>query len=791
MSVRIITPILGRAGHIYMSYGLICCSGFLYPITSASAQVIPNPPLSTAKQSPDTDPEAGIQDIIVTARKRSENLRDVPVAVTAISGRQLTQLNVIQLADLVRTQPNFTVAYGAVQPFTFIRGFGTGNNLSFDQAVGKFVDNVSFGRDQDSRTPIFDVERIEILKGPQVLLFGNSTTAGAVNITTKKPTDHFAADISTSYEFESQHTEVQGGVSLPLAEWASLRVSGVFEGISKGKVFNTLLNRTEDTDRNYGARGIFRLTPASGLEILVKAEFDRTRQNGNTLEPFVQAASPIAAFPDVQLDGIRSVNNDVAPFFQKEYADTKGQVYQADVNYDVLGGKLTSTTAYRLFHAGTAITNGSPVPVFSATADQHYSQFSQELRYNGTFGKLQITGGGYYEKSILRAFTVQDFNVSNIGLPLPAFSRVATYDQRAHSWSLFTDLSYALTNSLSISVGGRYTDISKAADQTSNPANVVPNVTFDTPRSVALAALNPNVTGPFVAVTGSTPHNFVDLKKDENHFQPQVVLQYKFAANMIYAKFVRGDKAGGFDWLYGGTPTSATPSGAAFASEGARSFEVGAKGLILDRKLEFSFDAFSTTYSNLQVSVFQGSSFLVSNVGKARTNGVELELTWLPVHRLQVSAGGAYLDAKYLSFPAAACTIGQTLATPAGIVCRQDLSGVTTPFSSKWSGSISADYTAPVRSDYSLTVGLMGTARSSYNPSTNIDPLFRQGGYAQLDGHVDLASKDDRWTISFFVKNLTDKKVLEYGTPTPVVKGGGFGTLSRGRQLGVRLSARL
>ncbi len=220
-----------------------------------------------------------------------------------VSGDTLTHRNITQMVDLVTTLPNLTVSYGTIQPRTFIRGFGSGDNLSFDQSVGKFVDNVSYGRDQDSRIPLFDLERVEVLRGPQVLLFGNSATAGALNITTRKPGDRFEADGSIGYEFNNNETNVQGGATLPVAEGVSLRVAGLLQHLDKGWIHNNVTGFDSPRTRNYAGRAILRIEPSSDLQIQLKAEYDRLLDEGENIQVYKQSLAVPGLFDDTKLDG--------------------------------------------------------------------------------------------------------------------------------------------------------------------------------------------------------------------------------------------------------------------------------------------------------------------------------------------------------------------------------------------------------------------------------------------------------------------------------------------------------
>lgn len=739
--------------------------------------------------------ETGLQDIVVTARKRTENLRDVPVAITAITGSALQEKNITQIIDLPQVTPNFNFSYGAVQPFTFIRGFGSGANASFEQSVGKFVDNISYGRDQDGRIPIFDVERVELLKGPQVLTFGNSATVGAINITTRKPGALFEADGSVGYEFHDREFIAQGGVTVPLVDGASFRLAGIYQKLSEGRYFNPIKDVHEPNTRNWAIRPSLRLEPVAGLEILLRAEVDRVKDFGNGVVPVAQPLLPNRLpYPVVGDKDNRYANYNVAPYFSDEFSALEAEHYQADVNYDLLGGTLTSTTAWRNGDSDVQFgTDGANhATTYLNALWQHYRQFSQELRFNGRFGDVELTVGGYYQRDTLAIDLFQGFTLGGLGLTGAAatpLGRVATYDQKNRIWSGFVDLTYQLSDRLSLSGGIRYSNTRKIAGQAIFGTGIVSNLDFDTSRADLQAGRNPALDPIFNAVFGSTQHVFPfgSLRRAESHWQPQAIVQYEITPrNKAYFKFVRGAKVGGFDYLY----TGGTPADVAYEPEFASMFEVGLKGLILDNRLEYSIAAFRTTFTALQQSVFQNLSFLVSNVGKARSQGVELDLTAHPADGLQIGFSGSYLDAKFIDFPGAACGSGQNAGIEPGCTGSfQDLSGTPTQYTSKWTGSLRANYKRPVGSgNKQIGFGVSVFARSKYNPGAYNDPRMEQNGYAHIDAHIDFGSVDGRWNLSLFGRNLTDKQILDYATLQPASPTAIVGTYSRGRQIGLKAS---
>ena len=779
---------IGRTGA-----GLLGSSLLALAATTAAAQTseAPNPADGTnvAADAEGGTPNA-VGDIVVTARKREERLRDVPVAVAAITGDQLEAKNITQVIDLPATTPNFQFSYGAVQPFIFIRGFGSGANASFEQSVGKFVDNVSFGRDQDGRIPLFDLERLEVLKGPQVLAFGNSATVGALNITTRKPGRDFAVDAQAIYEFNRNEVQVQGGVTAPMADWPSLRVAGLFQDLAKGRLFNPQKDLYEPQSRNWAVRPSLRLTPTSDLEIVLQAEYDRVRDYGSAVQVIGQPLNPaVPRFREANDRDVRIDDFSAGPIASRELGGINAQLYRANIGYDLLGGTLTSTTAWRKTRSASqfGISGTTPGQGYFNALYQRFRQFSQELRFNGTYGALDVAGGGYYQNDFLNIDLVQYFQLGSLGFTGAAatpFGRIAQYDQRTKTGSAFVDLTYRLSDTLSVSGGVRYSDIRKRGGQAIDAIAIAPGLTFDTPRryldgfrSVPLRAL----LGP---VAGSTAHTFPFgmLRLKETHWQPQAIVQWKPSPDtMIYGKYVKGDKVGGFDFLYAGT----NPAAARFRPEKAESFEIGAKGVALAGTLEYALAAFRTTFTSLQQSVFSNLVFVVSNVGEARSQGIEADLAINPAEGLKISLAGSYLDAKFVDFPGAACGSAQNLATPRG--CFQDLSGTRTQYASKWSGTAAIDYVHRLSDGYALAAGASMLARSRYNAGAYNDPRMEQAGFAQVDAHLDVKPTDGWWTLSLFTRNLTDRKPLEYAVLVPGSSTAVAGTYARGRQIGVRL----
>jgi iron complex outermembrane recepter protein len=768
------------------------------PMLLLMGAVAADPRLASATDAGPTDPpqsdiyvtpkEGTLAEVVVTARKRTELERDVPISIESITGAQLAQAQVTQIGDIVTRIPTVTASYATTQPFLEIRGFGTGNNQSFDQAVGKFFDNVSFGRDQDLRLPLFDIERLEVLKGPQVLLYGNSSTAGALNITTKKPGAAFEADGSVDYEFHAQEVLAQGGVTIPVSDKISFRVAGMYEDLTNGWVYNTLTQEHNPETQNYAGRVILKFLPTSDLEVLLKAEYDHVRTKGFGGEAAAQPVVGPPLFTEVNVNAITEYNNNVAPFFVTPYNSLNNQTYQADINLNVLGGTITSTTAHRILDFTNSTPGVFPLPVLNGWLDTTYTQTSEELRYSGNLGAFELTVGGFYQHEQLDEITTIQTNLPAFGAPVPPFAFDFLLNEETKSYSGFADVIYHFTHQFSLDLGARYSDITRDASQSAFPGNIVPSQTFN--MGSAGVDRNPALDPLLIAFFGVPPHDYTGLHLNENFFQPQVVVQYRFSDKVqSYAKYVKGDKAGGFDANYLGTPGTLSPDNVLFKPESAEGYEIGLKGLTLNNTLDFSLAAFHTTFKDLQTNAFVGTATVsvVTNVGKARTQGLEFELHYAPVARLQISTTLAYTDAKYLDFPGAACTRAQTAAQPNG--CVQDLSGTPTPFSSKFAGTLGVDYEIPL-GNYLITPGGLLIGRSAYNPSVNREPLLEQQGYVQLDAHIDMRPAVGFWSVSVWGRNLTNYQYKEYGDTVPLSTQGLQTGLSRGRQVGLQGAVR-
>lgn len=730
-----------------------------------------------------------VEEIIVTARKREESVRDVPVSVAAVSGDTLRAEKIVNQVDLALRVPSFKQTTGGVNSYTFVRGVGSGGNPSFEQAVATFVDGVYAGRGQQSRFPYYDLERVEVLRGPQVALYGNSAIAGAISVISRKPGMELSGDLSGSYEFQHQETVVQGGVTIPVSDTLRLRIAGYVGEMDKGWL-RTIRPTSTSLDPNRSDRAgriIAVFEPTPDLDMEFKYESYSLLTIGNTNQATGNIGNPSVA--EFAFDDIRYMGNG-APLNGKttDTARMKNQTVQATVNYEVPLGTLTSVTAYN-WYGFSQDTEGdmSPLPIFDYAHHEHYNQFSQEIRLTSPAGgRLDYIVGAYFQQDDLIASARSDLNLAAqpapFGAPLPPFARFNYIDQTTNNYSVFFDVNYRLFDNLKLNVAARYMNVTKDATQSARGTYI----TTRTPYPGIEAPTGPGGRSIYQIVFGA-PHTFTDLSLSEWHLMPQVGLQYDFAnGGMAYAKVVKGAKAGGFDWIYAG----ANPAGAMFLPEKAISYEMGYRGDAFDRRLLFGVTAYRMEVEDLQVSVFDGATtYVVGNAAEQRSQGIEADFSLRPISPLTINGTVAYSDAVYESYPDSACYVEQRLATPAGTVCRQDLSGAPAPLNSKWTYVIGATHKAEV-GGFVLTSQASYSYRSKFNLGLSNDPHQVQEGFGLLDARVALSPVDERWQVALFGRNLTDELYSDYGTDAPSVTGVRFRNTQRPLQIGLEVSAR-
>ena len=757
----------------------------LVALFAASALVSPD--AAFAQEAPAADDQGGLEEIIVTAQKRAEGLSDVPISISAVSGKQVENYGQTNLEQISSSVPNLKITQTAIANRIAIRGIASGDNKGFEQSVAMFVDGVYYGRDQLSRLPLVDMERVEVLRGPQPTLFGKNAIAGAVNITTRSPTDAFEGSISGLYEFNHKELQLTGVLSGPLSEGIEARVVGYHRSMD-GYFYNQELDRDEPNVDEYYFRGKLEFDKGGPFAAELKLEYADFEMKGQPRDVFGAVGVYNAVF-----QGPFFVSTDADYVREDNDYESKNKVFGATLNADLELGDHTLTSVSSLLDYKTreiVDVDFSGISFLDGTnLREDYRQFSQELRLTspGTEA-FNYIAGVYYQHAKL---DVQDFTLFNptflaLGAPFSALGDTSNdrdYTQKSDLISAFAQGELSVTDQLRITAGARFNHEKKSG---SRSLAIVQG-----PLSVAPA---PVVAAVFRAL--NIEAHSISGKISEDSFNPMVNVQYDATDDlMVYASYAKGTKAGGFDIRSNSLPTSTTvarPGAFIFEDESADNFEAGLK--YKGRSIAFNLSVYRTDYKDLQVNIFDGTlNFNVRNAAEARTQGVEADFRAALAPGLTVSGAVAYLDFKFTNFTDGQCYY-QQVPGPNGFC---DYSGKRNALSPKWSGNLNLDYTTPVTSDMKVAFNVNADFSSSFIAAANLDPRTHQDGYVKLGARLALAQVDDRWEVALIGRNLTNQRILQTASSMPLattITGGAGnaynGIVDRPRTIAVQLTGR-
>ena len=752
-----------------------------------AASALATPGIAFAQDTAPAEDQGGLEEIIVTAQKRAEGLSDVPISISAVSGKQIENYGQTNLEQISSSVPNLKITQTAIANRIAIRGIASGDNKGFEQSVAMFVDGVYYGRDQLSRLPLIDMERVEVLRGPQPTLFGKNAIAGAVNITTRSPTDEFEGSVSGLYEFNHKEFQLTGVLSGPLSDGVEARVVGYYRTMD-GYFYNTKLDRDEpNVDEKY-FRGKLEFDKGGPFAAELKLEYADFEAKGQPRDVFGAVGNYNTVFQgpffvDTTPDYVRADNG----------YESRNKVFGATLNMDLELGDHTLTSTSSLLDYKTreiVDVDFSGISFLDGTnLREDYRQYSQELRLASPGGEaFNYIAGLYYQNAKL---DVQDFTLFNstflaLGPPFNAIGDTRNdrdYAQKSDLISAFAQGELAVTDQLRITAGARFNHEKKTGSRTlaivQGPLN-----TF-----------NPLVVAATFRALNIEAHS-ISGKLSEDSFNPMVNIQFDATDDlMLYASYAKGTKAGGFDIRSNSLPTSTTvakPGAFMFADESADIFEGGLK--YKSRNIAFNLSVYRTKYHDLQVNIFDGTlNFNVRNAAGAKTQGVEADFRAALAEGLTVSGAIAYLDFKFTNFTNGQCYYLQTPG-PGGFC---DYTGKRNALSPKWSGNLNLDYTTPISGSMKIAANFNVDFSSAYIASANLDPRTRQDSYAKLGARLALAEIDNKWEIALIGRNLTNQRILQTASSMPLATtitrnaGNAYnGIVDRPRTIAVQLTGR-
>lgn len=759
---------------------------------------------------PATDDPPQLDDIVVTAQRREESATRVPISITVVGGEALSRRAVSTLQDLTLNVANFQITQTGLTTQAFIRGIGSGTDVAFEQSVAQYVDGINYGRAQLTRAPFFDVQRVEVLRGPQSILFGKNSTAGAVSVINAQPTDALHAGATTTYTPAFHQIESTGFLSGPIANGLEARVA--LRGLSDGGfVYNTVKDSDEPKRHEFGVRGTLRFDGLSSFRATLKGEYSRFTMIGRDLEVVRDvptatiAAGPLAGLPQTYANALaliglpnRLVDTSLNYRRQTDQAEfDRTNLYNGTLTTETDIGRavLTTITGYVSYQRRTQVDlDFTAANIILGSTRENSDQFSQEVRLaTRADAAISFVGGLYYEYGKIAYSDITGFgpDIARLGAayaPLANVGVVRDFGQTTNSYAAFGQATWRATDRLRLIAGGRVTRDDK--DGFRRIVARLGQVDYDgtlvtSPTQIAIlqAGLRYSLDN-----VGGAGHNLAG-SRGKVRFVPSAIVEFDASPDvLLFASYKEGYKAGGFDARGNNNRVFG------FEDETAQAFEGGLRARRFDNRGSFSLTGYHSIYRNLQISQFDGTvGFNVGNAGRTRTQGVEAEARYAITRGITASAAASYLDFKYLDFKRGNCAFGEVPnGDTVGGVRLCDYTGRTGRFAPKWnlSGSLALDQ--PLSGTLNLRGSLDASYKSSHNVHDNLDALGVVEGYTIVDARIGVGG--DRWDVAVVGRNLLDENFITFAANVPFASAFGantqYASVSRPRSVAVQLSLR-
>lgn len=730
--------------------------------------------------------EQGLERITVTSQKRLQSIQDVPTSIQAFSGASLEKNNIDNLLGMSESLPNVHITESSSSKRIFVRGIGSGTNAGFEQSVAMYKDGIYLGRGHQAKFPFLDMQRIELVKGPQAVMFGKNATAGAFSMLTNSPTDENEGSVSLEYGSDREK-RINVIANLAVNDDLAFRIAAFDESMD-GFIHNVARDKDEASSRAKGVRFSANWQLSDNLNALLKwehASFDSHGSRYQYIIDVVNRDAQIASDPtnisnvgyrsfllsdQSGLDYTSAVSGNDHPNGLDEGNSTASDNAVLTLTYDYGLYELTSVTTYSEYEWDSIFdADYSEVSLIRQDYTENFEQFTQEFRLASPTGKeFEYVAGVFYMNSELSHPNDILLAASTLIPTLPPATSVGTralFEQDQESYSAFASLTWNINPDWRANAGLRYQHEEKnVTSEQSSYAIYAQGVSEPVQQFV-----NTLVPGIAMALSGAGVHD-IKTAREESHLSPSLSVQYLgFENTMLFASAGIGYKAGGFDGsgLNASVGTQADPnSGFEFEDEKATNIELGIKSEPIKNTLEFNATVFYTNYEDLQVSEFNGNAFVVKNAAETNVKGIEIDSRWMLSQYWTVSANLALLDFEYENYTGASPTVRQAELLAQS---TQDLSGKTGAFAPDYSGSVAIDYHTEVFSGYPLSANLSVSFSDDYFLEQDLDPISVQKSYEKINFSVELADKDDAWTIAVLVKNLTDEQTFSQANDVPVL----------------------
>ena len=685
-------------------------------------------PAAAFAQDGPADGAGGLEEIVVTATKRNENLVDVPITITTVSEAEIEKRAAVRVADLITLLPNVSLLEGGqTESNPIIRGISSNTrNAGVESGVSVYIDGVYTGRPETFNQNLEDVRSIEVLQGPQGTLFGKNSIAGAINVNTNDP--GFDTSMSAKVTIGNLDTvDLNAIVNLPIAkESVALRAS-VFSNKRDGYVKNFLGGPDLGSRDIYGGRAKLLFQPSSALRAVLSFDFSKEDSVYYVGEPLSGLAQTVAPPQPLTSPGPFTINEDPGRYKQKYWGTSLSVTLD-----DASGWDITSISAFRynrsLLEFGQ---DWTPAERILISFFDKQTQFSQELRVTSPKSDvINFVAGLYYYQQQSDSAHIGiigvDFSVPPLGIfPGPRGFATPLADVRTRTYAGYLDGSLNITDRFSLFGGVRLTREEKDIDfQVTTDARSSP-LFYDIP-----------------------------LQKDSRNqtdISPTLGLKYDLSDSAnIYAKVSRGYKSGGWNVDFVGRSAAPAPTiqQLRFEPERVTNYEIGLKGSFFDRRLRVGFSAFHMDYVDLQVTQFFGfnGGSVTSNAASAKIDGVSLDVTALVAEGLTLGAVFGYNDARYDKYPGAG---------PAGQAADGNrLNGPST------TAGAHATKIFELGDAGSLSIfGEVSYRGSAFNEPLNIARL-KLPARTLVNASIGYTTVDERFAISLFARNLLNKTYL-------------------------------
>jgi outer membrane receptor protein involved in Fe transport len=767
-----------------------------------------------AGAAPADDP----QKVVISARRRSERMIDVPVAATAVNAADIRQYDLTQVANIKLVAPQITFDRGFTGGGASIsmRGVSSSSlDAGLEQSVLLDFDGMAISRGRVLNDAMFDIDEIDVLKGPQTLYFGKNSPGGVVSVKSASPTRKLTGYARLGYETTSDMPSVEAAIGGPLSENMGFRVA-LLDSKSKGYIENQNsgvpdLVRTAASGSTFVPASPARLGAEEKLATRISLSYDNddfdaslkmlfSRYRGQGLQSFSEVMGCPAGVTKPRVLGITDPNGDcvlnnkssqgwLSPTIINAWPEVKsnggGRPYSKNdtilptltLNYKAGDIKLTSVTGYYDYdYVSQGNADATSYSYYWSYSNEKNKSFYQEVRAVSSYpGMLNFSAGGHYENN---RRTLYVGGANGPVLQDAATGRYENYDNqqhnRSHAYSVFGQVSVNFRKDLELSAGGRYTQETKKLSS----SNVYVN-----PNSAGFLAQGTVIAGD----------------KTEHNFSPEATLTWHPTPDtMLYGAYKTGFLSGGYSNPGTLSPVTSIKS-LSFSAEKVKGFELGGKATLLNHKLTGSVTAYRYEYTGLPLTSLIALdatrvTFVTQNAATTIARGVELEGSYRPVKGLMLRGSASYNDAYFSDFAKAQCYTGQTaangcVADPVTKASTQDLSGKVVYRSPKWLLTAGAAYEWMARPDLRVNVNADVRRSTAYYAGLNLNPTSYQPGYTTLNAGVRL-TYNDRWSVAVIGRNLTNRIYATLAVDKPGGAGEAFAVAGEPRMVVIQLEGK-